>query len=131
MEVPDYDYLRRLLKEVIAEENSSVDFFYDWCKTKPNINANDPIFTNDYNIQYDGDLEWLNRKYCLEEMKRYGLINDDMDNNNNIKNSNVYINKNNLVPDYAKPKIKKDVNNIDDEEKNNDLFNQKNKMEED
>ena len=121
MEVPDYDYLRRLLKEVIAEENSSVDFFYDWCKAKPNINANDPIFTNDYNIQYDGDLEWLNRKYCLEEMKRNGLINDGMDDNNN-KYTNVYISKNNLVPDYTKPKSKKDINNINDEEKNKDYI---------
>ena len=132
MEVPDYDYLRNLLKEVIASENSSIDFCYDWCKSKPNINANDLIFTNDYNIQYDGDLEWLNRKHCLEEMKRNGLISDDNDDdNNNNKHTNVYISKNNLVPDYIKPKIKKDVNNIDEEKNNDILFYKENKMEED
>ena len=63
-------------------------------------------------------------------MKRNGLISDDNDDYNNNKHTNVYINKNNLVPDYIKPKIKKDVNNID-EEKNNDIFYKENKMEED
>ena len=63
-------------------------------------------------------------------MKRNGLINDDMDDNNN-KYTNVYISKNNLVPDYTKPKSKKDINNINDEEKNNDMFYKEDKMEED
>ena len=67
MEVPDYKYLRNLLRDVIINsEHSSIDFFYDWCKQKPNIDKNNIIYTNDYNIKYDGELEWLNRKYCLE-----------------------------------------------------------------
>ena len=132
MEVPDYDYLRNLLKETIESENCCIDFFYDWCKEKPNINANDLIFTNDYHIEYDGNIDWLNRKNCLEEMKRNGLISDNNSNDNyNNNNGNVYINKNNLVPDYAISKIKKGVNNLMDEEKNNDMFYQANKMQED
>ena len=99
MEVPDYNYLRNLLKEVIVNENSTIDFFYDWCKTKPNISHNDPIFTNDYHIEYDSNIEWLNRNYCLEEMKRNGLI-------NNNTTGNIYISKNNLVPDFNISKIK-------------------------
>ena len=136
MEVPDYDYLRNLLKEIIYNENSEIDFFYDWCKVKPNIDINDPIFTNDYHIQYDGNIEWLNRKYCLDEMYKNGLIIDNVNNiniNNNVYNKpgNVYINKNNLVPYCSMNKQKKDVNNINDEEKNNEIFYKENIMEED
>ena len=123
MEVPDYDYLRSLLKSIITSENSSIDFFYDWCNSPPNISQNDPIYTNDYNIQYEGDIPWLNRKYCWEEMKKNGLIEE-----NNNKLGNVYISKNNLVPDYALGKIRKDVNNISDEAKNNELLYEDNKM---
>ena len=137
MEVPDYNYLRNLLKEIIYSQNSDIDFFYDWCQEKPNIDANDPIFTNDYHIQYDGNIEWLNRKYCLDEMYKNGLIKDDDINNININNNvynkpvNVYINKNNLVPSCSMNKQKKDVNIINDEEKNNEIFYKENVMEED
>ena len=125
MEVPDYEYLRNLLKGVIAFEHSSIDFFYDWCKVKPNINANDAIFTNDYNIKYDGEIEWLNRKFCLEENDSNNL------NGNDNRNSNIYISKNNLMPEHSLNKIIKDVNKINDEEKNNDILYKNNKMEED
>ena len=124
-------------KEIIYNENSEIDFFYDWCKVKPNIDVNDPIFTNDYHIQYDGNIEWLNRKYCLDEMYKNGLIKDDDINNININNNiynkpvNVYINKNNLVPSCSMNKQKKDVNIINDEEKNNEIFYKENVMEED
>ena len=137
MEVPDYDYLRNLLKEIIYSQNSDIDFFYDWCQEKPNIDTNDPIFTNDYHIQYDGNIEWLNRKYCLDEMYKNGLIKDDDINNININNNiynkpvNIYINKNNLVPSCSMNKQKKDVNIINDEEKNNEIFYKENVMEED
>ena len=135
-EVPDYEYLRKLLKSVITHEHKTIDFFYDWCKVKPNIDVNDPIFTNDYHIQYDENIEWLNRKYCLDEMYKNGLIIDNVNNiniNNNVYNKpgNVYINKNNLVPYCSMNKKKKDVNNINDEEKNNEIFYKENVMEED
>ena len=59
-EVPNYNYLRSLLKTVIKKSGSTIDFYYDWCTTKPNIKADDPIYTNDYKIEYNGPHEWLN-----------------------------------------------------------------------
>ena len=129
MEVPDYEYLRNLLRDVIITfEHSEIDFFYDWCKTKPNIDKNNIIYTNDYNIKYDGDIDWLNRKYCLEENKINGL--DNSNNNNNIY-GNVYISKNNLIPEHSMNKVIKDSNNnFIDEEKNNEFFYKENIMDE-
>ena len=60
-EVPDYDYLRELLYSILKKENTSNDYYFDWNKEKPNINENDPIFTNDYHIEYNGKNEWLRR----------------------------------------------------------------------
>jgi serine/threonine protein kinase len=120
---PDYEYLRNLLRDVIINsEHSSIDFFYDWCKQKPNINKNNIIYTNDYNIKYDGELDWLNRKYCLEENKNNGL--DYLNNKNNNNNAgNVYISKNNLIPSHSMNKVIKDQNNnYIDEEKNNEIL---------
>ena len=123
MEVPDYEYLRNLLRDVIINsEHSDIDFFYDWCKKKPNIDKNNIIYTNDYNIKYDGELDWLNRKYCLEENKNNGL--DYLNNKNNNNNAgNVYISKNNLIPSHSMNKVIKDQNNnYIDEEKNNEIL---------
>ncbi len=47
-EVPDYNYLRNLLKNVIKKSNFTIDFSYDWCTHKPNIKKDDIVFTNDY-----------------------------------------------------------------------------------
>ena len=122
MEVPDYEYLRNLLRDVIINsEHSNIDFFYDWCKKKPNIDKNNIIYTNDYNIKYDGELDWLNRKYCLEENKNNGL--DYFYENNGKMNGNVYISKNNLIPSHSMNKVIKDQNNnYVDEEKNNEIL---------
>ena len=127
MEVPDYEYLRNLLRDVIITfVHSDIDYFYDWCKTKPNIDKNNIIYTNDYNIKYDGDIDWLNRKYCLEENKINGL-----DNSNNNIFGNVYISKNNLIPEHSMNKVMKDTNNnYIDEEKNNEFFYKENIMDE-
>lgn len=112
MEVPDYNYLRDLLKRVITHEYKSIDYFYDWCTTKPNIKSNDIIFRNNYNIKYDEDSLWLNRKYCK------GELNNENSNNKN-KTGNIYISKNNLVPEHMMPKAIKDENSHIDDFTNN------------
>ena len=58
--VPNYNYLRDLLKKVIEKLGEEIDFWYDWNNEKPNILPDDPIFTNDYKIEYNGSKEWLN-----------------------------------------------------------------------
>ena len=84
-EVPDYNYLRDLLKNVIKKSGSTIDFFYDWCTQKPNIKSDDIIYTNNYKIKYNGPNEWLNN--FVPYTKDLG-----QDNNNN---ENKYINKEN------------------------------------
>lgn len=59
-DVPNYNYLKDLLKKVIEKLGEKIDFWYDWCNEKPNILPDDPIFTNDYKIEYNGSKEWLN-----------------------------------------------------------------------
>ena len=61
-EVPDYDYLRNLLKKILEKNKIEIDFYYDWCKEKPKIKSDNIIFTNDYGIEYNGKKEWLCRK---------------------------------------------------------------------
>ena len=91
-EVPNYDYLRNLLKTIIKKEGSEIDFCYDWCTSKPDIKPDDPIFTNDYKIQYNGPHDWLNTNINndLEENEN----NDDYQHINN--GSNHLINSNGL-----------------------------------
>ena len=122
MEVPDYEYLRNLLRSVIKHEHKLIDFCYDWCNVKPNIKPNDIIFRNNYGIEYDGDKIWLNRKYCKGELNNSIF--------NRIKFGNVYISKNNLVPEHSMPKPIKDDNLHIDEVKNNDKTNFKTNAEE-
>ena len=122
MEVPDYEYLRNLLRSVIKHEHKLIDFYYDWCSGKPNIKSNDIIYRNNYGIEYDGDKIWLNRKYCK------GELNNSIFNHN--KFGNVYISKNNLVPEHSMPKPIKDDNLHIDEVKNNDKTNFKTNAEE-
>ena len=80
-EVPNYNYLRNLLKTIIKKSGSTIDFFYDWCTTKPHIKPDDPIYTNDYKIVYNGPNEWLNNNMLK--------ANDEKENgdNDNIKSS--------------------------------------------
>ena len=103
--MPDYNYLRNLLKRVIKKNGDTIDFFYDWCSQKPNIKSDDIIYTNDYKIQYNGPNEWLNNfepyKKSINENENSDDDDDNEDknkeNNNNKKNHNFTgINKSNL-----------------------------------
>ena len=85
-QVPDYNYLKNLLKNILQKNNAEVDFFYDWNRQKPNIEKDNIIFKNNYCINYNGGDAWLKR--------------DEDCNFNNItgalyNNSNQYINYNN------------------------------------
>ena len=84
-EVPNYEYLRNLLKTIIKKSGSEIDFFYDWCTSKPNIKPDDPIFTNDYKIQYNGAHEWLNTNINNNDLEEKGN-HDDYQHNDNINN---------------------------------------------
>lgn len=96
-EVPDYEYLRNLLKTVITNENSTVDFYYDWCNEKPNIKSDDIIYTNNYGIVYNGKNDWLNNNNQEEKISEEGdkkissfnnadyIYNKRVVNNQNIK----------------------------------------------
>ena len=82
-EVPNYDYLRGLLKSILKKNGFIYDFYYDWCTTKPHIKSDDPIYTNDYKIEYNGKNAWLNNEVIKEtEMKENG-------NNENIQVSKL------------------------------------------
>ena len=95
-EVPNYNYLRNLLKTIIKKSGSTIDFFYDWCTTKPHIKPDDPIYTNDYKIVYNGPNEWLNNNMLKANDEKE---NDDNDNikssskSNNIDNPLIVNNK--------------------------------------
>jgi serine/threonine protein kinase len=97
-EVPDYNYLRNLLKNIIKKSGSTIDFYYDWCTKKPDIKSNDIIFTNDYKIKYNSTNEWLNNftphKDDLDEK-----VNEDYKyNKNNSKSKKI----NNSKPHHHK-----------------------------
>ena len=83
-QVPDYNYLRNLLKNVLKKSGFTMDFFYDWCTKKPNIKSDDSIFTNDYKIKYNGSKEWLNNfvPYTND-------LNDDKNNKYTDKENNI------------------------------------------
>ena len=102
-QVPDYDYLRNLLKRVIKKNGDTIDFYYDWCSQKPNIKSDDIIYTNDYKIQYNGPNDWLNNfepyKKPINENENSDDDNEEQnkENSNNKKNHNFSgINKSNL-----------------------------------
>ena len=78
-EVPNYNYLRNLLKSIIKKSGSTIDFYYDWCTSKPNIKPDDPIYSNDYKIEYNGSHEWLNNT----DLKNNGL--EETDNHEDYK----------------------------------------------
>ena len=80
-QVPDYNYLKNLLKSVLDKTNNYIDYFYDWNREKPNIAKDNIIYKNNYCINYNGADEWLRRK---EEN-----ITSNLDNNiNNLNNVN-------------------------------------------
>ena len=117
-EVPNYNYLRNLLKTILKKGGFTYDFYYDWCTTKPHIKPDDPIYTNDYKIVYNGPNDWLNSETIKQlEMKENG--NSDNINTNKIESSlgNSYpINHNskaegsNMGTKYADSKGKKNMN---------------------
>ena len=80
-EVPNYNYLRNLLKTILKKGGSTYDFDYDWCTTKPKIKPDDPIYTNNYNIVYNGPNEWLNTNLNKDDELK--------ENGNNINSNKV------------------------------------------
>ena len=95
-EVPNYNYLRNLLKTIIKKSGSTIDFFYDWCTTKPHIKPDDPIYTNDYKIVYNGPNEWLNNNMLKANDEKENDDNDKIKSSsksNNIENPLIGNNK--------------------------------------
>ena len=96
MEVPDYNYLRNLLKSVIKKTGGNIDFFYDWCSQKPLIRKDDLIYTNDYKIKYNGPNEWLNNfKPQISDLNEDENDENKFDDNENNDNKKV-INSHNI-----------------------------------
>jgi serine/threonine protein kinase len=110
-EVPDYNYLKQLLKSIIMKNKICVDYFYDWDDEKPNIDSNNKIFKNNYNIEYNGKKEWL-----IRTKDKNNIINT----NNSSRNSNTIITiKKNEVNVCPKPTINKiDYNSYKNQRKN-------------
>ena len=117
-EVPNYNYLRNLLKSIIKKSGSSIDFYYDWCTSKPNIKPDDPIYTNDYKIEYNGSHEWLNNT----DLKNNGLEETDnhaeykhvskgslINNSHGINNSHHRAESNNLSTKCVDSESKKNL----------------------
>ena len=75
-EVPDYNYLKNLLRKIMNKNNIQYDFYFDWSNEKPDIKKDDIIYTNDYGIEYNGKYEWLIRN------KESNIIQSDDDNCN-------------------------------------------------
>ena len=96
-ELPNYNYLRSLLKNIIKKNGQTYDFDYDWCTTKPHIKPDDPIYTNDYKIDYNGPCEWLNPKLGnnSNEVKENGV-------NDNVKQNKASEISNSLYGNYHK-----------------------------
>ena len=87
-EVPDYNYLRGLLKTILKNGGFTIDYYYDWCKQKPNIKSDDMIYKNDYKIEYNGAHEWLNRNESDKKDIEGEENNDTNKENNDYKNNN-------------------------------------------
>ena len=89
-QVPDYNYLKSILKNILDKTNYLIDFFYDWNSEKPNIEQDNIIYRNNYYINYNGGEEWLKRK---EEINLKNNINGIIFNNDNNDNQFLYSNK--------------------------------------
>ena len=86
--------MRQLLKNIITKNKIVVDYFYDWDDEKPEIDKNDKIFKNNYNIEYNGKKEWLVRT-------KKNSNNNNLTRNNT--NTNIII-KTNTINNYPSPK---------------------------
>ena len=100
-QVPDYNYLKNLLKIILDKTNNYIDYFYDWNREKPNITKDNIIYKNNYCIKYNGGDEWLRRK---EEniSNNINNLNEPTINKGNNGN-NISINKRAINTIYYKP----------------------------
>ena len=87
-QVPNYNYLKVLLKNILTQSNICLDFYYDWDIEKPNIEKDNIIYTNNYNINYNGENEWLKRKddNIFNENKNDMTLNTEKE---NLKKSRI------------------------------------------
>ena len=117
-EVPNYKYLKNLLKTIIKKSGSTIDFYYDWCTIKPNIKPDDPIYTNDYKIEYNGSHEWLNNTNIknneLDENEnneeyKHSKGNSNINNSHGINNSHHRAESNNLSTKCVDSESKKNL----------------------
>lgn len=97
-QVPNYNYLKSLLKNILDKSNYYIDFFYDWNRTRPNIESDNIIYKNNYCINYNGGDEWLKRKEDNNTSNINGAINN-VDN----KGYQFLYNNNSLNNIYYKP----------------------------
>ena len=91
-QVPDYNYLKNLLKNIILKNKGKIDYFYDWNREKPNIQEDNIIFKNNYCIKYNGGDEWLkrNEECCFNNITENLVNNENQHINNNNINYNIY-----------------------------------------
>ena len=93
-QVPDYNYLKNLLKNIIQKNKENIDYFYDWNREKPNIEKDNIIYRNNYCIKYNGGDEWLKRNddICFNNTvgPLYSNNNQYLNFNNNYVNNNIY-----------------------------------------
>ena len=47
-EVPDYDYLRQILKNIMEKNNLNLDYYFDWDEEDPHISKDDIIYKNNH-----------------------------------------------------------------------------------
>ena len=118
-EVPDYDYLKNLLKKIMEKNKLEIDFYYDWCKEKPNIKDDNIIYTNDYGIEYNGSKEWLCRKENIsankeEENEDYKYIHEGINKTKEKEKyySNIYSKPVFALHNYSSFKNPKNITTI-------------------
>ena len=124
-QVPDYYYLKMLLKNILEKNNFSLDFCYDWNRDGPYIDKDNIIYKNNYNINYNGKEEWLIRKEA-------SYLKHDINENKNIYNNNnddyAMKNNNKMNKIYFKPVLPlKHQIFKSNKSKSNLFFNNKNK----
>ena len=58
-EVPKYKKLKNFLRDAVINSKEKIDYKYDWFTKIPNINDEDDILKDHYNIDYNSN-DWLN-----------------------------------------------------------------------